>query len=63
MVRPKFSYGGDGLIFLLVLAILAMFRLVKTNPQTTANWRQVFSTKLGLLHFYGDSYLCIYRAS
>ena len=50
MVRPIVLWS-DGLIFLLVLAILAMFRLVKTNPQTTANWRQVFSTKLGCSTF------------
>ncbi len=50
MVRPIVLWS-DGLIFLLVLAILAMFRIVKTNPQTTANWRQVFSTKLGCSTF------------
>ena len=50
MVRPIVLWS-DGLIFLLVLAILAMFRLVKTNPQTTAKWRQVFSTKLGCSTF------------
>ena len=50
MVRPVILWS-DSLIFLLVLGILAMFRFVKTSPQTRANWRQVFSTKIGCSTF------------
>ena len=50
MVRPVVLWS-DGLIFMLVLGILAMFRFVKTNPQTRANWREVFSTKIGCSTF------------
>ena len=50
MVRPVILWS-DSLIFLLFLGILAMFKLVKTSPQTRANWRQVFSTRIGCSTF------------
>ena len=42
---------SDALIFLLVIALLAFFYLLRRDPQTRERWRQVFSSRLGMVTF------------
>lgn len=40
---------SDILIYLLVFALCAFFLRLRRDPQTRAHWRQVFSTRLGMV--------------
>ncbi len=42
---------SDALVFLLVLALVSFFYLLRKDPQTRERWRQVFSSSLGMVTF------------
>ena len=42
---------SDALVFMLVIALLAFFYLLRRDPQIRERWRQVFSSTLGMVAF------------
>jgi peptide/nickel transport system permease protein len=42
---------SDGLIFMLVIALILFFYKLREDPQTRNRWAQVFSSKLGMVAF------------
>ena len=42
---------SDGLVFLLVIALVLFFYKLREDPQTRSRWTQVFSSKLGMVAF------------
>jgi peptide/nickel transport system permease protein len=49
-VKPLLLWS-DTLIFLLVAALCLFFLRLRNDPQTREHWRQVFSTRLGMVTF------------
>jgi len=56
LIKPIILWS-DVFIFLLVLGLVAMFTYLKPSPETRANWREVFGSRIGCCTFI---ILCFY---